>query len=121
MKAITIILLSFLFTNQLKAADVVNADTTISHSIKLAQSDIKKGNIKFLIMGGFAPKHYKGENLFAKKYGIKYYQYGCVLPASISIVHYNKVVANYMDGKYGKGWRKEVRNDVVMEDVRFRM
>lgn len=119
MKTTIIILISFFFINDLKAADILTSDTSKSYSIKLAQSDIEKGNVKFLIMGGFASKHYEGDKPFEKKYKIKYYQFGCVLPESISIADYNKVVANYLDGKYGKGWRKEVRKDVVLEDLRW--
>lgn len=114
MKTTIILLLSFFFTNHLIAADILTSDTRKSYSINFAQADIKKGNVKFLIMGGFASKHYEGDKPFEKKYKIKYYQFGCVLPSNISIADYNKVVADYMDGKYGKAWRNEVRKDVVM-------
>ena len=120
MKNIFFLIISLLFANQLKADDLILTDTSKSYSIKLAQTDISKGKIKFLIMGGFAPKHYQGEAVFEKKYKIKYYQFGCVLPESISIADYNKVVASYLDGKYGKVWRKEVRKDVVLGDVRWK-
>jgi len=119
MKNIIFVLVSLFFANELSASDVTTSDTSKSYSIKLAQTDISKGKIKFLIRGGFAPKHYEGEAVFEKKYKIKYYQFGCVLPESISIADYNKVVANYLDGNYGKGWRKEVRKDVVLEDIRW--
>lgn len=119
MKNIIFVLLSLFFANELSAADVTTSDTSKSYSIKLAQADISKGKIKFLVRGGFAPKHYEGEAVFEKKYKIKYYQFGCVSPESISIADYNKVVANYLDGKYGKRWRKEVRKDVVLEDLRW--
>jgi len=119
MKNIIFVFLCLFFVIQSKGADAMLSDTSKSYSIKLAHTDISKGKIKLLIMGGFAPKHYEGEAVFEKKYKIKYYQFGCVLPESISIADYNKVVANYLDGKYGKGWRKEVRKDVVLEDVRW--
>lgn len=121
MKNILFLIISLLFANQLKAEEALVSNTSKSYSIKLARTDISKGKIKFLIMGGFAPKHYQGEAVFEKKYKINYYQFGCVLPESISITDYNKVVASYLDGKYGKVWRKEVRKDVVLGDVRWKM
>ncbi|RYG08430.1 MAG: hypothetical protein EOO07_25655 [Chitinophagaceae bacterium] len=66
MKNIIFVLLSLFFANELSASDVTTSDTSKSYSIKLAQADIGKGKIKFLIMGGFAPKHYEGKR-FSKR------------------------------------------------------
>ncbi|MBB6240241.1 hypothetical protein HDC90_004909 [Pedobacter sp. AK013] len=113
MKKSFLILLFTCFTAAYLSAKVVNnTDTSKVYSIKLANADLKNGRVKFLIQGGFAPVYYKGQELFEKKYNITYYEFGCVMPSDISIKHYNKVVASFMDKKYGKGWRKEVRRDV---------
>ncbi|WP_231460054.1 MULTISPECIES: hypothetical protein [unclassified Pedobacter] len=118
-KNLLIVLLGLIFTFQLKAADVLASDTSQSYSIELAQKDISRGNIKFLIWSGIASKHYEGDKPFEKKYNVNYYQFGCVLPLNISLAAYNKVVANYLDAKYGKAWRKDVRKDVILEDGRM--
>lgn len=95
------------------SAKIVNpADTSKQYSIKLANADLKNGNVKFLLRGGIVSTYIKGQEVFEKKYGIIYRDFGCVMPSNISIEDYNKVVASFMDKKYGKGWRKEVREDI---------
>ncbi|MBT2560631.1 hypothetical protein J7E50_07270 [Pedobacter sp. ISL-68] len=97
---------------QLNAKAKIAVDSAKVYSIKLANDDLKNGRVKFLIQGGFAPVYYKGQEIFEKKYNISYYEFGCVMPSDISIKHYNKVVAAFMDRKFGKDWRKEVRKDI---------
>ncbi|WP_025146132.1 hypothetical protein [Pedobacter jeongneungensis] len=96
----------------LNAKIVKDVDTSKIHSIKLANADLKIGRVKFLIRGGIVSTYVKGQEVFEKKYGIAYYSFGCIMPTNISIEDYNKVVASYMDRKYGKGWRTEVRKDI---------
>jgi len=79
---------------------------------KVAEYEIKKGNPRLLILGGIAPVFYRGQEKFEKKYRVKYYDFGCDVPARECAVDYNKKIFEYLDRKYGKGWRKEVRNDV---------
>jgi len=88
------------------------ADPVEAESIKQANTDIKKGKLKLLIQGGIVATHVKGQELFEQKYGVVYYDFGCVGPSDIRIEAYNKVIGTFMDRKYGKGWRKEVRKDV---------
>ncbi|WP_316831876.1 hypothetical protein [Pedobacter aquatilis] len=114
MKNMILCLMLMLAINKGKAMACTTGETIQVYSEKLAAADIKAGNIKFLLRGGIAPTYFKGQELFEKKYGLKYYEFGCVMPADISIKDYNKVVAAFMDGKFGKDWRKEVRKDVVM-------
>ncbi|RZK01600.1 MAG: hypothetical protein EOO43_24240, partial [Flavobacterium sp.] len=111
MKNLILVFLSLFFANDLSATDTITSDTSKSFSIEMAQKDIIKGNVKFLIWSGIASRHYDGDKPFEKKYNIKYFQFGCVLPPNISIADYNKVVANYLDDKYGTAWRKEVRKE----------
>lgn len=97
---------------QLNAKTVLRVDSIQAASIKQANADIKKGKLKFLIQGGIVATRVKGQEIFEQKYGVAYYDLGCVGPSNIRIDAYNKVVGNFMDRKYGKGWRKEVRKDV---------
>ncbi|MFT2011510.1 carboxypeptidase-like regulatory domain-containing protein [Pontibacter sp. 13R65] len=87
------------------------ADCSINKNI--AQRDIKKKEPRLLIMGGIAPVVYVHQEKFEKKYDVKYYDFGCVAPNEKCIEQYNQVVFKYLDSKYGKKWRKEVRKDVV--------
>lgn len=112
MKNIIIFFLILSITSVVKG-NVVLSDTIQSSSLKLAQRDINKGNIKFIIQSGIVSGYKKGQQLFEKKYKIKYSDLGCVIPKNLSIVDYNKTVAIYMDKKYGLGWRVDVRKDVA--------
>ncbi|KRT13451.1 hypothetical protein ASU31_24440 [Pedobacter ginsenosidimutans] len=97
---------------QLNAKAKIVVDSAKVYSIKLANADLKRGRVKFLLRGGIVSTYVKGQELFEKKYGIAYSEFGCVMPVNISINDYNKVVASFMDRKYGKDWRKEVRGDI---------
>ena len=110
----TILILMFLgfIGIKLNAKTITVPDTAKMHSIKLANTDLKNGTIKFLIRGGIVSTYVKGQEAFEKKYGIAYSGFGCVMPVNISINDYNKVVASFMDRKYGKDWRNEVRKDI---------
>lgn len=113
MKKYTLLLVFFcLVAVQLNAKSVLRVDSIQAKSIKQANADIKKGTLKFMIQGGIAPTRVKGQEIFEQKYGVAYYDLGCVGPSNMRIDAYNKVVGNFMDRKYGKGWRKEVRKDV---------
>jgi len=79
----------------------------------IAQKDIKKNKPRLLLSGGIAPVIYSDQEKFEKKYGVKYFDYGCVTPSSECIEQYNKEVFKYLDNKFGKSWRREVRKDVI--------
>lgn len=111
-KSLLILLLLCFSATYLSAKVVKPGDTTKKYSIKQANADLKNGKGKFLLLGGIVSTYIKGQEVFEKKYGIVYRDFGCVMPSDISIEDYNKVVASFMDKKYGKGWRKEVRKDV---------
>jgi len=108
-----------LISVHLSAKPLLSADHIKTESIKQANADIKKGKPKFLIQGGIVSTRIKGQELFEQKYGVVYQDLGCVGPSAIRIEDYNKVVVSFMDKKYGKAWRKEVRKDVLgMYDVK---
>ena len=80
---------------------------------RTALEDINNGNIQFLLSGGIAPVVYKSDKKFGRKYGVSFYEFGCEVVAEESLVRYNSVIAEYLDKKYGKKWRKKVRDDIV--------
>ena len=78
-----------------------------------ALKDISEGKIQFLLSGGIAPVIYSSDKEFTKKYNVSFYEYGCEAISNKSLKKYNTVVAKYLDKKYGKSWRDEVRNDLI--------
>ena len=83
-----------------------------AQSKEMALADLKKGQVKFLLQGGIAPVHVKGQEIFEKKYGLHFRDFGCVIPKGLCLDIYNREVGQYLDKKHGKAWRKEVRKDV---------
>ena len=79
----------------------------------IAQHDMVKNKPRLLLSSGIAPVIYSDQDKFEKKYGVKYYDYGCVTPPHECIEQYNKEIFKYLDNKFGKSWRREVRKDVI--------
>jgi hypothetical protein len=79
-----------------------------------ALNDVKQHQVKLLLISGIAGPHITvGDNTFQKKYGINYFDYGCTPPNRNCVLAYNKYIFSHLDKKYGLGWRKNVRKDVV--------
>tara|TARA_R110000823_G_scaffold291786_1_gene410185 strand:- start:878 stop:1465 length:588 start_codon:yes stop_codon:yes gene_type:complete len=78
-----------------------------------ALEDIKNGEVNILESSGIAPVLYKSDSKFAKKYNVNFVEYGCEGVALESLYEYNRTVFEYLDKKYGKEWRKKIRNDIV--------
>jgi len=79
----------------------------------IAQIDIIEGRPRLILKGGMVVSKIHGQEIFETNYGIKYYDFGCISLDQESITSYNKVIFKFLDKKYGKKWRKEVRKDVV--------
>jgi hypothetical protein len=76
-----------------------------------ASKDIREGNIKLLlILNAFSPPPTKKDTAFEKKYHLTYYGYGdgCTGILTDCTDAYNREIAQYLDKKYGKQWRKEI-------------
>lgn len=80
---------------------------------EIAKLDLKNKSPKLLIYGGIAPTEVYGQEKFEEKYGVEYFSYGCIAPAYECVLEYNQVIFDFLTGKYGKKWRREVRKDVV--------
>lgn len=114
MKTILFVLIMIFGINIVAKASINSVPDSVKiNSANLAKEDIKKGVIKLLLQGGIAPKYFKNQNVMEKKYKLKYIDFGCVVSSNISLTDYNKIVARYLDLKYGKIWRTEVRKDVT--------
>ncbi|KGO85210.1 FEKKY domain-containing protein [Flavobacterium suncheonense] len=90
---------------------LINADCEVNKEI--AEIDIQNKKPRLLLIGSIAPIFYSNQGKFEKKYEIKYYDFGCTPPSEECVIQYNKTVFDYLDKKYGRKWRKEVRKDVI--------
>lgn len=80
---------------------------------QIADLDIKNHKPRLLIFGGIAPIIYMGQEKFENRYKVKYHDFSDILPNIDCAIDYNRTIFDYLDKKYGKKWRKEVRKDVV--------
>ncbi len=81
---------------------------------ELAESDIKKNNIRIITPGGYAPPMYRYDSDFEKKYDLKFWTNGDEYRVSNKRkVEYNTIIFKYLDSKYGNKWRTEIRPDVL--------
>lgn len=93
------------FDLKLKADCLVNGE--------IAKTDLKNSQPRLLLIGGMIPTIKSGQAEFEKKYDIVYSDFGCMQDPYECVKQYNEVVFTYLDKTYGKGWRKEVRDDVI--------
>lgn len=107
---ISILLLCVFFLTNVEGRTIV--DAKCENSKVKAKTDLKKGRVNFLILGGIVSTRVKGQEVFEQKYKLKYLDFGCMVPNDICIEDYNATVAKYLDQTFGKQWRKEVRKDV---------
>ncbi|MDC9721173.1 MAG: hypothetical protein PSN34_00185 [Urechidicola sp.] len=84
------------------------------YSQEKAENDWNENSAQFLLFGSIAPiGNSKADNRFEKKYNIDYYDFGCVLSNYECIEIYNRKIAELMDEKFGKKWRKKARIDII--------
>jgi hypothetical protein len=83
------------------------------YNTERAESDWKNGTANLLLVGSIAPiANSHSDKRFEKKFGIKYFDFGCEPPIDECLKEYNKRIFELMDKKYGMKWRKKVRSDV---------
>lgn len=96
---------------------VASSDTSYADANRMyfkAQRDLKEGNATLYIIGGVSPVYYRGQKKFKRKYGIDYYDFGCVADYSYQeIREYNDALFLWLDENYGEKWQRDVRKDVV--------
>ena len=88
-------------------------DSCIKFNKDKAIIEINNKTPKLVIVGGIVRASKPGDAKFAKKYKIQFIDTGCVIENSDCIAAYNKVTFAFLDRKYGKKWRKQVRQDLL--------
>jgi len=74
------------------------------------EDDLKNKSIVLYLKGGIVSVITKNDREFEKSYGIKYHDFGCVLPEDFTYYEiYNHYVFQYLTEKYGNDW-KELMN-----------
>jgi hypothetical protein len=94
-------------------------DTSLVFTITLrnkesALADLDKGEVKLFLPGGLlgAPK-LSNDSIFQEKYKLQFVFLGCTSWQGDNFEEYNNETFKYLDNKYGKVWRKEIRKDVI--------
>jgi len=77
------------------------------------KADFNNKNVYLFLQGGIAPVAYTTDKEFENKYGIYFYDFGCVPPSERCVIEYNSRVFDYLTKEYGKKWKREIRNDVI--------
>ena len=96
---------------------IVNVSSCSMGTAK-AQNDVKSGKPMLLLSGGIAPVSTPKDDYFEKKYSIKYHDFGDTPQNVKCSLAYNKVVIAFLDKKFGKSWRRDVRTDVIGLNVK---
>lgn len=93
----------------------VNAqqDSCLKFNKEKSLMEIKNNTPKLVIVGGIVRAARPGDAKFAKKYKIQFIDTGCVIENSDCIAAYNKATFAFLDRKFGKKWRKQVRQDLL--------
>ena len=119
MKNLTLLIL-FYSINVFSQTDINNncgakilAVNSVIDAAKIAKSDINKGVFCLFVQGGIAPIVYKEDLEFEKKYNVNISDFGCTGVNEKISSAYNQEVFKFLDKKYGKKWRKELRKDII--------
>ncbi|MFC5269068.1 hypothetical protein [Adhaeribacter terreus] len=78
-----------------------------------AQQDIKNDSAFIYVLGGIAIIEYTTDEAFEKRYNVRFHSYGCNSAQQQCLINYNWLIFDYLETKFGKIWRKEIRKDAV--------
>jgi hypothetical protein len=79
----------------------------------LAERDIQAGTPFLILASGEAPVRITTDAAFERQFKVEYFEMGCISPDIASMRAYNARMFAYLQGTYGKAWRRRVRPDVV--------
>lgn len=76
------------------------------------KSDLKNDTVSLYVLSGIVSKATKADEGYQKKFGVKYHDFGCVVPMDADFYkEYNKLVFIHLKKRFGKKWEKDVRKD----------
>lgn len=76
--------------------------------------EINSNTKTIYVLGGIASVITKDDLTFAKKYNVKFHDFGCIAP--INFEEYeakNALVFEYLNKTFGKQWQKEIKPSVL--------
>lgn len=78
------------------------------------KQDLKSGKANLMLQGSIAPVVYPGKReKFKAKYGIGWRDFGCVVECSErQMVKVNTAIMDYLTGRFGNEWKKDIRPDI---------
>ena len=77
-------------------------------------SDVRNNTLNVYIVGGMVSVIREREVAFAKKYNVRFHDFGCVVPANLSFYDtYNQFVFKHLTNTFGPEWLKEINPNVI--------
>lgn len=86
---------------------------TSEEAYQLSVEDIKRGTPFILLQGGIAPISYPSDEEFENRFGVYYFEQGCVVSDFKLTKAYNSAVFDHLDKNFGKSWRNQIRKDAI--------
>ena len=100
------IIIFFLFSFTLQAQEKKQNDT-----IKI---EINSNTKTIYVLGGIASVITKEDLAFAKKYNVKFHDFGCIAPTNFEEYETkNELVFEYLNKSYGNQWQKEIQPSIM--------
>ena len=107
---ITILIYSFSYSQQKEQLGCTK-HLAISAKMNFEES-LKTNSLIIYLRGGIVSAITNEDKKFEKLYGIKYHDFGCVLPENLTYYEsYNHFVFNYLKEKFGNDWKKSINKN----------
>ena len=76
--------------------------------------EINSNTKTIYVLGGIASVITKEDLAFAKKYNIKFHDFGCIAPTNFEEYEVkNTLIFEYLNKIYGKQWQKEIKPSIL--------
>lgn len=104
-----------IYLDSLDAAwELIASKDDAKYFIPKIKQDLKSGKANLMLQGSIAPVVYPGKReKFKAKYGIEWMDFGCVVECSErQMVKVNTAIMDYLTGRFGNKWKKDIRPDI---------
>ncbi len=76
--------------------------------------EINSNTKTIYVLGGIASVITKDDLAFAKKYNVRFHDFGCIAPENFEEYEVkNTLIFEYLNKNYGKQWQKEIKPSVL--------